>query len=115
MKSQKLHYQTTQKYFCHLRFYYTNLNYFLQKIEIFSHFMLTRQCFDMKRRLNEINIQKRIFIIKNLLFKLLNLLNKFKYDNVNLYATFCLIFVDMFKINEFTYKQIDKKTKNFDD
>ena len=77
--------------------------------------MLTRQYFDMKCRFDEINIQKRVFIIKKLLFKLLNLLNKFKHDDVNLYTTFCLIFVDIFRMNEFTYKQIDMKIKNFDD
>ena len=115
LKIRDFSHLTTQKYFCHLRFYYTNLNYFKQNIEMFSHFMLIRQCFDIKRRVDETNIVVRRFIIKDLLLKLLDFLDIHDENQMNLYAVFCLIYVVFLKMNEFTYKQTDASTSNFND
>ena len=112
---KRLKYDTIKKYLCELKSHDININYTFQNTEIFAHFIFKRICINIKRRQNETNKRKRHSIIKNILFKLFKRLNINVRNDVNLHATFCLIFVHFFKIDEFIYNQINVKIKNFND
>ena len=104
-----------KKYLCELKSHHVNMNYTFQDIEIFAHFLLKRICINIKRRHDETNKRERRSIIKDILLKLLKLININIRDETNLHAIFYLIFVDFLKIDEFTYNQTNVKTYDFSD
>ena len=75
--------------------------------------MLKRVIRNIKRVRDENLFKKRKSITKNVLLKILNILNVFTRQNVTLHAFFCFVFVVFFRIDEFIWFVADVKALDF--
>ena len=88
-------------YINNLRFIYINRDYF--NLIIFNDFKLKKIIHDIKRFRDENIFRERLFIIRDILLKLLMIFNIFIFKNVILHVFFCFTFANFLRINEFIY------------
>ena len=113
LRTRKLLAKTIDFYLVSLRSYHVNLDYSDLDLKVFINSLLKRIVVDIKRRNDEINTKKRRSITKNVLLKLLEQIDVINLESCSLHASFCLVFVVFFRIDEFTYFATEQRDLDF--
>ena len=103
--------RTIKIYLCGFRFEHVDKNYF--DLFVFEHSILNRVIRDIKRMRDDDVFKERKFITRDVLLKILNILDISIRQNVTLHAIFCLIFAIFFRINEFIWFSNNREIFDF--
>ena len=101
LSTKRIQARTVKKYLTALRSAHVDMGY--DGLAVFHHPQLQRMIAGIRRLRGEPNTKERCPITKDVLLRLLPLLNKASRGGIIIYATLCLAFAGFLRVGEFTY------------
>lgn len=112
MSDKQVSTKTIKSYLAGVRSYQVDIG--LHDMEAFHHSMLQRIMTGIRRLRGERDKRERRPITRDILLKLIGLLNKRTLDGASLHAAFCTAFAAFLRCGEFTYTSGEAIAPDFD-